>query len=126
MRLVSLLLAAGLVSFTLLARDTGRVGPAKGGGTRVATGQLIRPAGESVSFSGRPVDLALSPDGKWLYAKDNRGLVVIDVAKWKVIQELSFPKGKGGGSMHGLAVRRDGKRVYATNAGDLLAEAEPG
>src|SRR5262249_38329955 len=111
-------------SFSLVARDSLPVGPVKDGGTRVATGQLIRPVGESLSFLGQPVDLALSPDGKWLYAKDNRGLVVIDVGKWKIIQELAFPKGKGGGSLHGLAVRRDGKRIYATSSSDLLAEAE--
>ena len=34
------------------------------------------PPGQSVGWNGRPVDLALSPDGRTLYAKDNRGLVV--------------------------------------------------
>ena len=99
------------------------VGPAKGGGVFVATGQLVRPAGEIVSFPGRPVACALSPDGKWLYAKDNRGLVVLDAADWKLKQELPFPRGKGGGSMHGLAVSRDGSRIYATSSGNALCEA---
>jgi DNA-binding beta-propeller fold protein YncE len=113
---------AGLASFALLAQDS-PVGPAKGG-HHVATGHLIRPAGEVVSWSGRPVAAALSPDGQWLFVKDNRGLVVVDAAKWKVAQQLAFPKGKGGGSMHGLAVSRDGKRAYATTSGDSLCEAE--
>src|SRR5262249_52422607 len=103
--------------------DEGRVGPG-GDGVRVPTGQLVRPAGESLAFAGRPVDLALSPDGKWLFVKDNRGLVVIDAAAWKLVQKLPFGKWKGGGSMHGLAVRGDGKRVYATTAQRLLWEAE--
>jgi YVTN family beta-propeller protein len=98
-----------------------RVGPMADGTTLVPTGQTIRPAGEAVQVGGRPVDLALSPDGKTLYAKDDRGLVVVDTVAWKLRQELKFQA--GGGSMHGLAVSRDGSRVYATTAQNLLAEA---
>src|SRR5262249_30270796 len=83
---------AGLAGAVALAQE--RVGPVKGGAL-VATGQLVRPAGESLAFPGRPVDLALSPDGSVLYAKDNRGLVVIDAKAWKLTQELPFPEGKG-------------------------------
>jgi YVTN family beta-propeller protein len=99
---------------------------AQDGGHRVATGQLVRPAGASVAWGGRPVDLALSPDGSTLYAKDHRGLVALDVTTSTVRQELPFGKAHGGGSMHGLAVRRDGARVYATTAEQTLAEAEVG
>src|SRR5436190_14039686 len=97
------------------------VGAAMDGGVVVATGQVVRPAGETLEFGGRPVDLALAPDGRALYVKDNRGLVVIDAVAWKVRQELRFPE--GGGSMHGIAVTRDGHRVYATTAQSLLWEA---
>ena len=101
-----------------------KVGPANGG-IVVPTGQLVRPAGEVVRFSGRPVDIVLSPDGKTAFAKDNRGLVMIDAATWKVTQELPFPKTKdGGGSMHGIAVSKDGTRVFATTANDKLHIAE--
>jgi YVTN family beta-propeller protein len=122
MRVLLLPLAAAFAAFASLADEP--VGPAKGGGMLVPTGQLVRPAGESLSFPGRPVDLALSPDGKYLFVKDNRGVVVLDLAAWKVAQQLPFPKGKGGGSMHGLAVRGDGKRLYATTAQEILWEAE--
>src|SRR5436309_6036080 len=87
----------------------------------VATGQALSPAGEAVSFAGRPIDLALSPDRRTLYVKDNRGLVVVDAEAWKIRQQLGFPS--GGGSMHGVAVSRDGARVYATTAQDRLYEA---
>ena len=46
-----------------------QVGPLADGGHVVATKQLIRPAGESLEFSGRPVDLLLAPDKKNLYVK---------------------------------------------------------
>ena len=38
------------------------VGPNQGGGMIVPTGQLIRPAGQTFAFGGRPVDLAIPPD----------------------------------------------------------------
>lgn len=119
------LLALPAVALGAAAQDAGRVGPADGGHL-VPTGQLVRPAGKSVGWNGRPVDLALSPDDRTLYVKDNRGLVVLDVATWAVRQELPFGKGHGGGSMHGLAVSRNGSRVYATSAEQTLAEAEVG
>jgi len=56
-----------------------QVGPRPEGSHLVATGQLLHPAGESLQFGGRPVDMVLSPDGRTLYVKDNRGIVVVDV-----------------------------------------------
>ncbi len=97
-----------------------QVGPRPEGSHFVATGQLLRPAGESLQFGGRPVDIALSPDKCTLYVKDNRGIVVVDVETWKVRQELLV--GRGGSSMHGIAVSPDGSRVYFTDAGSLLRE----
>jgi YVTN family beta-propeller protein len=88
----------------------------------VPTHQVIRPAGRSVEFGGRPVDLVFSPDGKTLYVKDNRGLVVIDTKGWKIRQELLFEG--GGSSMHGITVSHDGSRVYATTAQYILYEGQ--
>jgi YVTN family beta-propeller protein len=98
-----------------------RVGERSDGSHVVATGQLLRPAGQSLSFGGRPVDIALSPDKRTLYVKDNRGIVVVDVETWKVRQELLV--GRGGSSMHGIAVSPDGSRVYFSDAGSQLREA---
>lgn len=99
-----------------------QVGPGAPGQHIVPTRQALRPAGKSVEFGGRPVDLVLSPDAKTLYVKDNRGLVVIDTATWKIRQELKFKS--GGGSMHGITVNRDGSRVYATTAQNILWEGQ--
>ncbi|CAG0968784.1 Hydrazine synthase subunit beta [Phycisphaerales bacterium] len=100
------------------------VGPRDDGGVIVSTSQLIRPAGRSLEFPGRPVDLALSPDGKHLYAKDNRGLITVDTGEWRILQELKVE----GASMVGLCVTPDGTRVLSTTADDELAELsrEPG
>ena len=125
-RLLSALLVTSATALLLVAGPPEpKVGPTADG-TVVTTGQLVRPAGEVVQFNGRPVDLALSPDGDTVFAKDNRGLVVIDAKTWKVTQELAFPKGTGGASMHGIAVSKDGRRVFATTANDKLHVFEPG
>ncbi len=75
-----------------------------------------------MAFGGRPVDLVLAPDGRTLYVKDNRGLVVIDAATWSIRQELKLSE--GGGSTHGIAVTRDGARVYLTSAQNALFEGK--
>ena len=61
-----------------------RVGTLSAGGRLTATFQYLHPAGQSVEFGGRPVDLVAAPDGRTIYVKDNRGLVVIDSATWRV------------------------------------------
>src|SRR5438046_1621056 len=68
---------------------------------KVPTGQLIRPAGESLEYHGRPVDLALSPDGKVLFVKDLNSLLAIDTGSWKILDQARYPD-KSGASLHGL------------------------
>src|SRR5262249_48505571 len=82
----------------------------------------VHSAGKVVAFAGRPVGLVLSPDGKALYVKDNRGIRVLGTEEWEIRQHLVFQK-KDGASMHGLALARDGKRLYATTAQRHLYEA---
>src|SRR6185436_2527479 len=92
-----------------------RVGPLPGGETALPTAQLIRNVGASLPFSGRPVDVARSPDGRRLYVKKNDGIAVVDAVAWSLLQQLSFPG--SGASMHGIVVSQDGSRVYATGSG---------
>lgn len=110
-----------LVFAASCARDRTPVGPAGGGSHRTPTRQIVKPAGDSLTFNGRPVDLALSPDAATLFLKDNRGIVVIDTRTWRIRQELPFGKDLGG-SMHGVVVSGDGARLYATTAQHLLFE----
>ena len=87
----------------------------------VPTSQLIRPAGNTVEFAGRPVDIVTHPNGQFIYVKDHRGIVVLDRKMKSVRQELSFSG--GGGSMHGIAMDSDGTRLWATDAQSTLHEA---
>ncbi len=86
----------------------------------VPTSQLVAPAGRVVEYAGRPVDLALSADGRTVYVKDNKGLAAVDAASWKLLQRLPI----GGGSFHGIVAGADGRMVYATLADSTLAECE--
>ncbi len=106
----------------LLWTEDNQVGDPQG--VLATTQQLLRPAGTSVAFPGRPVDLAVLPDGLQVVVKDNKGLCVIDRQSWRVVQQLRFPA--GGGSRHGILVDPSGKRLWATTAQDQIFEAEIG
>ena len=83
-------------------------------------GQTLRIAGKRIEFKGRPVDLALSPDGETLFVKNINNLLVVDAKAWTLSQTLPYPG--SGASMHGIAVNRAGSRVYVTGAEDELYE----
>ncbi|HRT07866.1 MAG TPA: bifunctional YncE family protein/alkaline phosphatase family protein [Candidatus Paceibacterota bacterium] len=118
-RIETVLVAAWLVA-GCRTQTVEHAGPRPGGGHLAPTHQVLRPAGRTVQFGGRPVDLALAPDGRTVYVKDNRGLVILDAASWQVKQELKFSA--GGSSAHGLVVSRDGARILASTAQNLVWE----
>ncbi len=120
-RLFPIALLACLIASAAFAADP-PVGPMPGGGYMVTTRQLIRPAGQSIEFAGRPVDMALSPDAKTLYLKTNTSLLVIDTSTWRIRQDLEIKVASG--SYHGIAVTRDGSKVYLGNSGYILMEAD--
>ena len=97
------------------------VGPQDDGTFVVATTQRIDPAGESVAFEGRPVDLALSPDETVLAVKNRNEIVLIDAATREIAQKLRLPK--GGASWTGVAWSRDGSKVWTTSTDGTLRSA---
>ena len=76
--------------------------------------QILRAAGQTIEFGGRPVDLVLSPDGKTVFIKNMGNLLVLDAASWTLRQTLSYPA--SGASMHGIAMQPDGSHVYVTGS----------
>ena len=76
------------------------IGQQPDGSILVPTNQLLRPAGFQLLFPGRPVDLALSPDGKWLAVLNKNSLDLIRVLDRTIMQTLPL---KGGGSFNGVA-----------------------
>ena len=127
-KLTLLLLSAASLATIVgwrLAGEKTVVGMAGENAAIVSTGQRVQPAGQTLTYGGRPVDMALSPDGKALYLKDDKGVCIVDTAAWTVKQRFSFPK-EGGGSLYGILVSKDGKRVWATGAGNTLWELNVG
>ncbi len=91
-----------------------RVGPITNRKFLVSTGQILTPAGISIRFPRRPVDIVVTEDQRSVYVKDSQGITRINGADWTIDRRLGFPA--GGGSMHGLAASKDGARVYVTDA----------
>ncbi|HTS17290.1 MAG TPA: bifunctional YncE family protein/alkaline phosphatase family protein [Verrucomicrobiae bacterium] len=112
---------ATLFVITASGQEVGQVGPGTNGTYLVPTTQLIHPAGDTLTFSGRAIDLALAMDGKNLFVKYDRGVLMVDPQTWKIRQEVVVSEG---GSIHGIAVRRDGTRVYVTGSYNALWDGD--
>lgn len=95
-----------------------QVGPLPGGGQIIPSRQILHLAGDRLQFSGRPVDLALSPNSRIVLVKNMENLLVVKAASWTLSQTLDYPS--NGASMHGIAVRSDGSHVYVTGSGNEL------
>ena len=98
------------------------VGPRGDGAYVVPTTQLVSPAGKTVLFPGRPVSVALSPDGRLLAVKNMNNLVFFDMNKQEIAQTLPFPE-KMGASFCGIAWSSEGRVVWATTATNQLLGA---
>jgi len=99
------------------------VGSQPDGSVLVPTNQFLRPAGFQIQFSGRPVDLALSPNGKWLAVLNINSLDLFRVSNRSKIQSLKIKKG---GSFNGITFSADGKKIYVSQARDFILIAEMG
>ena len=90
----------------------------QGGSNLAQTGHLIRPAGQSIRVGERVFSVALAQAGRFLLAKTETHLIVVDAQAFKVVTRYRFPEDKpgqeDGGSMYGLAVAADGRTVCFT------------
>jgi YVTN family beta-propeller protein len=99
-----------------------KIGPQPDGSILVPSNQLLRPAGFQVNLPGRPVDLALTPNGRFLLVKNKADLDLIRLSDRTILQTLPFQK--SGASFTGLCLSADGSRVYVTDADNRLCIAE--
>jgi len=90
------------------------VGPQGDGTFVVPTTQVLNPAGKTVEFPGRPVDIAVHPDGRLLAIKNRGDVVFFDAVERSIAQTLSMPK--GGSAYCGIAWTNDGSCVWTTAA----------
>lgn len=80
-------------------------------------GWSLSPAGKSLSLGDLPLNMAVSPNKKFIAVTNNgysdQSVQIVDVAKEKVIDSTSIPK-----SWYGLAWSGDGKTLYASGGND--------
>jgi YVTN family beta-propeller protein len=87
-----------------------RVGPLENGRIVVPTNQVLSPAGRQVIVDGRPTDLALSPNGRWLAVLNMREVMLVDVETGQVMR-----RAPNRGSFKGIVFTPDGKRLFASS-----------
>lgn len=97
------------------------VGPQGDGTYIVATNQRIDAAGDQVLFHGRPVDMALSPDGSTIAVKNKSDVVLIDAVTHAIDAVVKIPD--GGNSYAGIAWSNDGRSVWTTDTEGFLRAA---
>ena len=100
----------------------GQVGIQKDSTYLVATSQIIDPAGKTVTFSGRPVDLALNATGRLLAVKNKSSIVFLDATTHAIEQTLALPA--GGHTFTGIAWSNDGQKVWTTDTKGYLRSAK--
>ncbi len=116
-----LLIQCTIKTHEISENSTKLIGPQPDGSILVPTNQLLRPAGFQIQFHGRPVDLALSPNGKWMAVLNKNHLELIQVNDRTIFQRLEIKKG---GSYNGLAFSKDGKKIYVSQSRNHIFIAE--
>ncbi len=103
--------------------DRSRVGDSEPNRIVVPTNQVLSPLGRQIGYGGRPTDLALSPDGRWLAVLDRASVLTINVETGEIVGR----EPQKGGSYAGLVFTPDGKRILASSfTGSIgVFEVEP-
>ena len=101
---------------------------------RLVTGKFITAAGEQTEVGSSPINMKLSPDGKYIAVTDcgfREQLSIIDVATGKVVGKRQFvgDRNEPSGLYYGLAFSQaDGKTLLYVSRGaqDLISIFEIG
>ena len=99
------------------------VGKQRDGSYIVPTSQIIDPAGTTITFAGRPVDLALNTGETILAVKNLYNIVFINATTQAISQTLDIP-GDGGNTFTGLAWSDNGTKVWTTDTRGYLRSAK--
>ena len=89
----------------------------------LTSGQQLDIVGQLVDVPGRLLAVEFAQGGKILLVKTTSVLASLDAATMKLIQKADYPIEKGGGSMHGLAVAKDGATVLISGGRTHLYRA---
>ncbi len=89
------------------------VGPIGTGTYLVPTGQVVQPVGKNLQFDGRPLDLALRPDGKLLAVMLVGETKFLDTATGTFLPNTV----KQAHNFGGIAWSKDGQTLYSTGSG---------
>lgn len=98
------------------------VGKQKDGSYIVPTSQIIDPAGTTIAFPGRPVDLALNPGETILAVKNLSNIVFFDALNQSIKQSLALPA--GGNTFTGIGWSDNGTKVWTTDTRGYLRSAK--
>jgi YVTN family beta-propeller protein len=117
--LLVIVLSIGALSFEIERRPDYRVGPQPDGSFVVPTNQVVTPAGAQVTFSGRPLAIAVRPDHRTA-AILNTGsgqsnfatwpIIIVDLASGAIKQQ--FSPGSSNASYDGVIYSEDGTHLY--------------
>jgi YVTN family beta-propeller protein len=127
---VSLIISACLIIFILpgyIIKSLQRINDQKVGmqadsSILVPSNQFLRPAGLQVYLPGRPVDMALTPDERFLLIKNKGDLDLIRLSDRTILQSLPFQV--SGASFTGICLSGDGRRIFLTDANDRICIAD--
>src|SRR5262249_26777899 len=116
-----LILAASGIGYSAFRATVIHVGKQSDGTFIVATGQHIDPG--TIAFDGRPVDLALHPDGRYI-AVLNQSSVFLATASGVVPDSSVKIAGRGeeGAAFRGIAWNPDGIHLYASVSRGFVQE----
>ena len=93
---------------------------------KVYSGQQLDTVGELVDVPGRLLAVEFARGGRFLLVKTTTVLASFEAATMKLVQKSDYPVAKGGGSMHGLAVAKDGASVLVSGGRTHLYQAKIG